>query len=584
MAIPKIIHQTGRSRSISPEDEACQKRLLTLHPNWEYRFYDDGDCRAMVKCYLPSFIPVYDSYPENIERVDAFRIIAVWAMGGFYVDLDVECFKNLDDLCEYHCVLGEEKTLTIDETREFGLRDPVRVANYMFGSEPRHPFFLDVLAEMVKRSERVIRTENDVLEATGPGLLTTVYFNCREKFRDVVLLPNRDLVCSNPDCGGVACHFGNYAKHHHAGGWRFERGARGVDKAIEKKKPVTPEQLKGIFSVLQLEMGGVPTSTDLYVLRTYEEARHDGLSSVFHRTRRIGVVVDDTTGLAGQKVLVSGIPSVYVDKISPRNTNVVYTTFEGTRLRVSWVEAINKHFQYCIVPHRHVESVFKDSGVDIPIRVIHQGFTRHKRMPRRIGVDEVFRVGFLGLPVKSKNLPKLLHACTNLQRRIPTIKLAVHVSRSCEWIDGSHVEALKSFPFVEWSEGVMSEDEVAGWYNRLSCFICPSSGEGWSFTPRESLYLRVPTVLTDIPVHDQLVESGYCKVISPKGLEDAKFEGRVFGQWHEIAVEDIESAILDVYQRYGFFQIKAFEGSEWIEDRWANESTSQQLLSFVESI
>jgi hypothetical protein len=90
--------------------------------------------------------------------------------------------------------------------------------------------------------------------------------------------------------------------------------------------------------------------------------------------------------------------------------------------------------------------------------------------------------------------------------------------------------------------------------------------------------------LTDIPVHEELVQSGYCRVVVPKGLEGAEFEGNVWGQWWKIAVEDIQSAILDVYQRYGFFQIKAFEGSKWIEDRWANESTSQQLLRFLKSI
>jgi glycosyltransferase involved in cell wall biosynthesis len=582
VAIPKIIQQTARSRDISPEDEACQKKLLTLHPNWEYRFYDDEDCRAMVERYLPSFIPVYDSYPKTIQRVDTFRIMAVWAIGGFYLDLDVECLKSLDGLCEYRCVLGEELTLTKEEAEELGRRDHVRVANYMFGAEARHPFLVSILSEMVKRSQRAIRTENDVLESTGSGLVTTVYGDWRDTFRDVVLLNNKDRIC--PTCFRVSCHFGNYAKHHHLGTWRFETGHHGVDSAIEKNRIVTPQQLEGISSALRAEMEKAPRSEDICVLKTYEEEQHDGLSSVFHRTRGIGIVVDDTKGLVGRKVLVSGIPFLYVDKISARNTNVIYTTFESTTLPDFWVEAINKNFQYCIVPHRKIESVFKGSGVDVPVAVIQQGLTRYKRMPRRIDVNEVFRVGFLGVPVKRKNLLKLFHACANLLKKIPTIKLAVHASRFYEWTDESHMEALKSFPFVEWSQGVMSEDQVAGWYKRLSCFICPSSGEGWSFTPRESLYLRIPTILTDIPVHDALVESGYCSVISPRGLEDAEFEGKVFGQWHEVAVEDIESAILDVYQRYGFFQIKAFEGSQWIEDKWANENTTQQLLSFLESI
>ncbi len=584
MAIPKIIHQTGRSKNIPDQYKAHREKLLKLHPDWEYHFCDEQASRALVESYLPSLLPVYDSYPTNIQRVDAFRIIAVYTMGGFYIDLDVECLKSLDPLCEYGCVFGEEKTLTRDETKELGLRDPLRIANYMFGSEARHAFFLTVLAEMVKRSARIIRTENDVLESTGPGLLTTVYFDCRERFRDIVLLRNKDLICQNPYCRRISCHFGNYAEHHHVGTWRFETGHGHIDNPARGKRKVTRKQLEEISSVLQSEMKRVAHSEDVYVLKTYDEERHDGLTSVFHRTSGIGIVVNDTKGLAGQKVLVSGIPFLYGGKISKRNTNVIYAAFESTSLPDFWVEAINENFLYCIVPHRHLKSVFEDSGVDIPVTVIHQGFTRYRRMPRRIGDDKVFRVGFLGVPVKRKNLLKLFHACANLLKQIPTIRLAVHASRFYDWMDRSHVRSLKSFPFVEWSQGVMPEDDLASWYNRLSCFVCPSSGEGWSFTPRESLYLRVPTILTDIPVHDELVASGYCRTISPRGLEDAEFEGKVHGQWHEIAVEDIESAILDVYQHYGFFQMNAFKGSQWIADKWTNESVAQQVLKFLRSI
>ncbi len=41
-----------------------------------------------------------------------------------------------------------------------------------------------------------------------------------------------------------------------------------------------------------------------------------------------------------------------------------------------------------------------------------------------------------------------------------------------------------------------------------NCYAYPSSGEGWSFTPRESLFLGVPTVVSAIPVHAELRAPG----------------------------------------------------------------------------
>jgi len=181
-------------------------------------------------------------------------------------------------------------------------------------------------------------------------------------------------------------------------------------------------------------------------------------------------------------------------------------------------------------------------------------------------------------------LLKLHQACSDLLGKIPGVKLVVHVSHYCDSIDKSEIAALKSASFIEWSEGRLTEDEIGGWYRNLSCFVLPTSGAGWSFTPRESLYLGVPTVLTDIPVHDELVASGHCKVIPTNGFEDARVEGRLLGEWYRVEVEEIQKAILELYERYGHYQIEAVKGSRWIESKWSNESMQQSILKFFSSI
>jgi glycosyltransferase involved in cell wall biosynthesis len=248
------------------------------------------------------------------------------------------------------------------------------------------------------------------------------------------------------------------------------------------------------------------------------------------------------------------------------------------------VSAINQYYDYCLVPHGDIKSVFEKSGVQIPISVIHQGFMRYKRGRRNMGVEQCFRIGFLGNLDRRNNFLKLHQACSNLLGKIPGVKLVVHVSYHGDSIVKSEITALKSASFIEWSEGRLTVDEIGEWYRNLSCFVLPSSGAGWSFTPRESLYLGVPTVLTDIPVHDELVASGYCRVIPTKGFEAARFEGRVLGKWYGVEVEEIEKAILELYEKYGRYQIEALKGSRWIESKWSNESMQQSILKFFSSI
>lgn len=58
---------------------------------------------------MPEILKIYDSYERDIQRADIFRLIVVYLYGGFYMDLDMLCLRNMDDLCNNRLVLGEEK-------------------------------------------------------------------------------------------------------------------------------------------------------------------------------------------------------------------------------------------------------------------------------------------------------------------------------------------------------------------------------------------------------------------------------------------------------------------------------------------
>lgn len=220
MTIPKIIHQTGPSQVLPEVYEKLKRHLIRLHPDWSYRFYDDHECRTMVKIHCPRGLAPYDAYPTAIQRVDLFRMVIVYALGGFYLDLDVLCRKALDPLCQHRAVFAEETTLSDRVAKRLGHRETLRVANYMFGAEAQHPFVRRVIEEMMRRADRPILTENDVLESTGPGLLSTIYFDHASEDGQIQLLGNPDIRC--PKCGNRSCQFGFYASHYHVGTWRWQ--------------------------------------------------------------------------------------------------------------------------------------------------------------------------------------------------------------------------------------------------------------------------------------------------------------------------------------------------------------------------
>ena len=47
---------------------------------------------AFIEEKYPWFLPVFDSYPYNIQRADVIRYFALAYYGGTYLDLDLVCY------------------------------------------------------------------------------------------------------------------------------------------------------------------------------------------------------------------------------------------------------------------------------------------------------------------------------------------------------------------------------------------------------------------------------------------------------------------------------------------------------------
>lgn len=223
--IPLKIHLLflNKIEPLPKEFIICYEKIKELHPTWEINLYNEDDAQNIIDTYFPQILPIYNSYNFIVQRSDLLRVLLIYIFGGFYLDLDMICFKNLDELREYNLVLGEEKTIGKLELEQLKLKYSLRIANYMFGSIPKHPFWLIFLKEAIKKARQNILTENDILETTGPGLLTNVYHKFGSKYHNITVLFNKDKQCLIPNHKAISCHFGNFAAHLHCGTWRWAK-------------------------------------------------------------------------------------------------------------------------------------------------------------------------------------------------------------------------------------------------------------------------------------------------------------------------------------------------------------------------
>lgn len=212
--IPRLIHQTAKTRDLPPEVAPYQRTLVALHPGWTYKLWTDEDNLAFVKAEYPDFVGVFTALPRNIMRADVIRYLLMDRLGGMYMDTDYEMLRPFD-MTEREIVLPWES----DGEGE-GPKD--KICNSFFASRAGHPFWKMMIDDL--RANPPLAPDADVESSTGPGFITRVFHKARKQGMELYA-PARPLF--NPPTprnqrqhraivdAGVA-----YGIHHCAGTWR----------------------------------------------------------------------------------------------------------------------------------------------------------------------------------------------------------------------------------------------------------------------------------------------------------------------------------------------------------------------------
>ena len=229
--IPKRIIQTSKTADLPLVCQAASANIKLMNPDFEYCFFDNSQVAAFIHDEFPEYLDVFNHFPHPIQRYDFFRYLAVYRMGGFYLDLDVFLARCLAPLLDFDCVLPfEELTLSAVLRREHGV--DWEAGNYAFGAAPGHPFLKAVIdncvdaqktpelaLRMIGNIPALFRGQFEVFWTTGPGLVTrTLAENVNLRSKVAILFP--DDVC---DERKWHC-FGDYGVHLMQNSWRKRDG------------------------------------------------------------------------------------------------------------------------------------------------------------------------------------------------------------------------------------------------------------------------------------------------------------------------------------------------------------------------
>lgn len=183
--IPKIIHQTWKTSELPVPLNRLAETWKTFLPDWEYILWTDEMNRDFVARYFPDFLEKYDRYPQNIQRADAIRYLLLKKYGGLYVDLDFECLENIEFLIEQaDFTAGKEPHY---HAKRFEM--PYIICNAFMASTPENDFINFVCDRLVNHPLTEVNLPIDILNSTGPFLLTHAYQAYQDKTQIRILEP-----------------------------------------------------------------------------------------------------------------------------------------------------------------------------------------------------------------------------------------------------------------------------------------------------------------------------------------------------------------------------------------------------------
>lgn len=191
--IPKIIHQTWKTKDVPKITIPWIESWKRLNPDWEYRFWTDEDNLKLCQEEFPELLDIYTSYQFDIQRADVARYMILCRHGGLYADIDAECIKSFNDVIDNDYLIF--KWINI-------------ITNYLIAAHKNSGFFKFVLTKL-NDSTMVFTGRNKksfVLRTTGPVFLYACY---REYFKEYVFHSPLE-----------------YTKHNNIASWVFDIGVK----------------------------------------------------------------------------------------------------------------------------------------------------------------------------------------------------------------------------------------------------------------------------------------------------------------------------------------------------------------------
>jgi mannosyltransferase OCH1-like enzyme len=168
--IPRLLHQTWRTRDVPLRwNKSFQSVLKFNIPEFAHRLWTDAEVDEFVREKEPEFYArTFVNYHQHIQRIDSFRYVVLFHLGGVYLDLDNGCSQSLGGLLTTLEALDPDST----HLAGFPFTEPIGLLNNFMISTAGHPLLAQLISRLHLFDHYFFIDYLTVLLSTGPLYLT----------------------------------------------------------------------------------------------------------------------------------------------------------------------------------------------------------------------------------------------------------------------------------------------------------------------------------------------------------------------------------------------------------------------------
>jgi hypothetical protein len=184
--IPMIVHQTAKSRCLTPD--ISQATEAWHFPGWSYYFHDDDAVLRLFQQEFHEFPYLQDVVQKCLVhgtlKADLWRYMVLWVYGGIYADLDAVPAKLTPDNIIHQSLISMNTTSTspmnTDTDALFVVEQFHMLSQYFMAVSPRHPLMYYAIQEaLVSLLQAPDTGRIAAAMVTGPHALHRAYVRFR---------------------------------------------------------------------------------------------------------------------------------------------------------------------------------------------------------------------------------------------------------------------------------------------------------------------------------------------------------------------------------------------------------------------